>query len=74
MRRLEARQERSQVSQKRFHEDPARLTQPHQSQSFIKECALFLDFELKKKSAARDPEVQLTIWVGAGLLKRWVVG
>ncbi|KAL8778277.1 MAG: hypothetical protein Q9213_007485 [Squamulea squamosa] len=46
----------------------------NQSQSFIKECAIFLDFELKKKSAARDPEVQLAIWAGAGLLKRWAVG
>ena len=42
----------------------------NQSLSYIHKHPIFLDIELKKQFAARDPEVQLAIWASAGMLKR----
>ncbi|KAL9002775.1 MAG: hypothetical protein Q9188_004317 [Gyalolechia gomerana] len=41
---------------------------------FLRECPIFLDFELKKELSARDPEVQLAVWASAGLSKRKLMG
>ncbi|KAL8933337.1 MAG: hypothetical protein Q9216_006413 [Gyalolechia sp. 2 TL-2023] len=41
---------------------------------FLRKCPTFLDFELKKEQAARDPEVQLAVWASAGLKKKKLMG
>ena len=42
----------------------------NQSLAYISDNPLFCDLELKKKTAAKDPEVQLAIWMSSGLQKR----
>lgn len=42
----------------------------NQSLSYITNCPLFADIELKKEQAPRDPEVQLALWEAAASLKR----
>ncbi|KAL8904219.1 MAG: hypothetical protein Q9207_003407 [Kuettlingeria erythrocarpa] len=42
----------------------------NQSMSYIRHTPLLLDFELKKTNQARDPQVQLAIWLAAAYLKR----
>ncbi|KAL8709049.1 MAG: hypothetical protein Q9220_006173 [cf. Caloplaca sp. 1 TL-2023] len=41
---------------------------------FLRKCPNFIDFELKKEQAARDPEVQLAVWASAGLNKKKLMG
>ena len=45
-------------------------TSLNQTVSFIKECPLFLDIEIKKTQTNRNPEVQLAIWAAGALLKK----
>ncbi|KAL8645638.1 MAG: hypothetical protein Q9210_006598 [Variospora velana] len=42
----------------------------NQSMSYIRHTPLLLDLELKKTNQARDPQVQLAIWLAAAYLKR----
>ena len=42
----------------------------NQTVSFIKQCPLFLDIEIKKTQTNRNPEVQLAIWASAALRKK----
>ena len=41
----------------------------NQSLSYISDCPLFLNIELKKTQSNRDPQVQLAIWALAGVRK-----
>ncbi|KAI4118160.1 MAG: hypothetical protein LQ341_007633 [Variospora aurantia] len=42
----------------------------NQSMSYIRHTPLLLDLELKKTNQARDPQVQLAIWLAAAYMKR----
>ncbi|KAL9027271.1 MAG: hypothetical protein Q9196_004182, partial [Gyalolechia fulgens] len=42
----------------------------NQSMSYIRHTPLLLDLELKKTNQARDPQLQLAIWLAAAYLKR----
>lgn len=42
----------------------------NQTLSYVDEYPLFLDIEIKKANASRDPEVQIATWAAAGILKR----
>lgn len=42
----------------------------NQSMSYILHTPLLLDLELKKTNQARDPQVQLAIWLAAAYMKR----
>ena len=45
-------------------------TSLNQTVSFIKQCPLFLDIEIKKTQTNRNPEVQLAIWAAGALRKK----
>ena len=45
-------------------------TSLNQTVSFIKQCPLFLDIEIKKTQTERNPEVQLAIWAAGALRKK----
>jgi len=42
----------------------------NQSGSYIHQSPLFLDIEIKKRNANRDPQVQLAVWEAASYLKK----
>ena len=42
----------------------------NQTVSFIKQCPLFLDIEIKKSHTNRNPQVQLAIWASGALRKK----